>query len=381
MIYADYAATAPMRPAAVKVMTAMLEEVYGNPSSLHGPGQAASAALSSARRTIAECLGAAPSELYMNSGGSESDNQALRSAALAGAAKGKRHIISTVIEHHAVLNTLEKLRQEGFSVELLQPDEDGIVTADQVKRAIRPDTALVSVMYANNEIGTILPVREIGAVCREASVLFHSDAVQAAGHLPIRVGEDCVDYLSVSAHKFGGPKGVGALYVRKGAPLASLIEGGAQERGKRAGTENVPGIAAMAAALRESCDRMEEENGRVMALRDALTDGLLRIPGTRLNGSRTRRLPGNVNICFEGLEGESLLLLLDSRGIAASSGSACASGSLDPSHVLTAIGLSKTLARGSLRFSLGPGNTAEEIREIVSAAAWAASRLRSMMRP
>ena len=333
-IYADNAATTQMSRAAIDAMLPYLETIYGNPSSLHSVGQQAAGALLSARDRIAKCLNASPREIYFTSGGSEADNQAILSAARLGERKGKKHIISTAFEHHAVLHTLQKLEKEGFAVELLPVGPIGTVTAQQVKDAIREDTCLISVMYANNEIGSILPIREIGAVCREAGVLFHTDAVQAAGHLPIDVKAQNIDLLSLSAHKFHGPKGTGVLYARQGVFLTSLIEGGAQERGKRAGTENIPAIMGMAAALEDACAHIDENAKRVSALRDRLIDGLSKIPHSALNGDPVNRLPGNVSFCFEGIEGESLLLLLDAKGICASSGSACTSGSLDPSHVL-----------------------------------------------
>lgn len=377
-IYADNAATTQMSRAAIDAMLPYLETIYGNPSSLHSVGQQAAGALLSARDRIAKCLNASPREIYFTSGGSEADNQAILSAARLGERKGKKHIISTAFEHHAVLHTLQKLEKEGFTVELLPVGPIGTVTAQQVKRAIREDTCLVSVMYANNEIGSILPIREIGAVCREAGVLFHTDAVQAAGHLPIDVKAQNIDLLSLSAHKFHGPKGTGVLYARQGIALTSLIEGGAQERGKRGGTENVPGIAAMAAALKEACANMDENTKKVTALRDRLIDGIAKIPHCALNGARSPRLPGNVNFCFEGIEGESLLLLLDAKGISASSGSACTSGSLDPSHVLLAIGRPHEVAHGSLRLTICEDNTEEEIDYILAELPPIVSYLRDM---
>lgn len=360
-IYADNAATTRMPRAVIDVMKECMENIYGNPSSLHSPGQRAAEVLAQARESVALMIGAEPKEIFFTSGGSESDNQAIRSAALAGKRKGKTHLISTAFEHHAVLHTLRKLEEEGFEVTLLPVYENGIVRAEDVRTALREDTALVSVMTANNEIGTIQPVKEIGAACREAGVVFHTDAVQAAGHIGLDVKEMNIDMLSLSAHKFGGPKGAGALYVRKGVPLLPLIEGGAQERGRRAGTENIPGIAGMAKAFSISVERLEENRAYVSGLRDALIEGLSEIPHARVNGDRERRLPGNVNFCFEGIEGESLLLLLDADGIAASSGSACTSGSLDPSHVLLALGLPHEVAHGSLRLTLSAENTMEEI--------------------
>ncbi len=360
-IYADNAATTRMPGAVIDVMKECMENIYGNPSSLHSPGQRAAEVLAQARESVALMIGAEPKEIFFTSGGSESDNQAIRSAALAGKRKGKTHLISTAFEHHAVLHTLRKLEGEGFEVTLLPVYENGIVRAEDVRNALREDTALVSVMTANNEIGTIQPVKEIGAACREAGVVFHTDAVQAAGHIGLDVKEMNIDMLSLSAHKFGGPKGTGALYVRKGVPLLPLIEGGAQERGRRAGTENIPGIAGMAKAFSLSMERLEENRAYVSGLRDALIEKLSEIPHARVNGDRERRLPGNVNFCFEGVEGESLLLLLDADGIAASSGSACTSGSLDPSHVLLALGLPHEVAHGSLRLTLSAENTMEEV--------------------
>lgn len=378
MIYADNAATTKMSRTAIDAMLPYLEESFGNPSSLYALGQRAAEALQTARERVAACIGASPKEITFTSGGSEADNQAIRSAAAIGARQGRRHIISTAFEHHAVLHTLSRLEQEGFQVELLPVGPLGTVTADQVAQAIREDTCLVTIMYANNEIGSILPVGEIGAVCREKGVLFHTDAVQAAGHLPIDVRAQNIDLLSLSAHKFHGPKGVGALYARQGVPLANVIEGGAQERGKRAGTENVPGIAGLAAALEESCAHMEETAARVAALRDRLIAGLSQIPHSTLNGDPVHRLPGNVNFCFEGVEGESLLLLLDDREICASSGSACTSGSLDPSHVLLAIGRPHEAAHGSLRLSLCGQNTDADVDAILQAVPEVVDRLRSM---
>ncbi len=377
-IYADHAATTPLSKTALEAMLPYLEGGYGNPSSLHSEGQRAAEALEEARGRIARRLGCTPREITFTSGGSEADNQAIRSAAWLGARKNKRHIISTAFEHHAVLHTLDALKEEGFSVTLLDVGENGRVTPEQVEAAIRPDTCLVSVMYANNEIGTIQPIREIGAVCRAHQVLFHTDAVQAVGHLPIQVEEDNIDLLSLSAHKFHGPKGVGALYARRGVALRSLICGGGQERGKRAGTENIPGIVGMAAALDESCERMDEGREHLTALRDQLIAGLERIPHSVLNGDRTHRLPGNVHFCFEGIEGESLLLMLDDRGIAASSGSACTSGSLDPSHVLLALGRPHEIAHGSLRLTLDVENTQEEVEEILQAVTEVVAALRGM---
>ena len=360
-IYTDNAATTKMSDTALAAMLPCLQDNYGNPSSLHTVGQRAAEALQGARETVARCLGCDPKEIIFTSGGSEADNQAIISAARWGALKGKKHIISTAFEHHAVLHTLKKLEKEGFEVELLPVGTTGTITPEQVAAAIRPDTALVTIMYANNEIGSILPIAEIGAVCREKGVIFHTDAVQAAGHLPIDVKAQNIDMLSLSGHKFHGPKGSGVLYARKGIPLVNIIEGGAQERGKRAGTENLPAIVGMAAALQEACDHIDENAAKVSALRDKLISGLSKIPHSALNGDPVHRLPGNVNFCFEGIEGESLLLLLDAKGICASSGSACTSGSLDPSHVLLAIGRPHEVAHGSLRLSLCEWNTEEEV--------------------
>ena len=360
-IYTDNAATTKMSDTALAAMLPCLQDNYGNPSSLHSVGQRAAETLQGARETVARCLGCDPKEIIFTSGGSEADNQAIISAARWGALKGKKHIISTAFEHHAVLHTLKKLEKEGFDVELLPVGTTGTITPEQVAAAIRPDTALVTIMYANNEIGSILPIAEIGAVCREKGVIFHTDAVQAAGHLPIDVKAQNIDMLSLSGHKFHGPKGSGVLYARKGIPLVNIIEGGAQERGKRAGTENLPAIVGMAAALQEACDHIDENAAKVSALRDKLISGLSKIPHSALNGDPVHRLPGNVNFCFEGIEGESLLLLLDAKGICASSGSACTSGSLDPSHVLLAIGRPHEVAHGSLRLSLCEWNTEEEV--------------------
>lgn len=360
-IYVDNAATTKMSRKAIDAMLPYMDVIYGNPSSLHTVGQKANEALSSARERIASYLGCTAREIYFTSGGSEADNQAIISAATAGAKKGKKHIISTAFEHHAVLHTLEKLKKQGFDVELLDVHSYGNITADEVKKAIRDDTCLVTVMYANNEIGSVLPIAEIGKVCREAGVTFHTDAVQAAGHLHINVAEQNIDMLSLSAHKFHGPKGVGVLYAKKGIVLTPLIEGGAQERGKRAGTENIPGIMGMAEALADACDHIDENAKKVGALRDRLIEGLSKIPHSALNGGTENRLPGNVSFCFEGIEGESLLLLLDAKGICASSGSACTSGSLDPSHVLLAIGRPHEIAHGSLRLSLCEENTDADV--------------------
>ena len=365
MIYADNAATTKMSRAAIDAMLQCMETEYGNPSSLYALGQRAKETLESARAEVAAAIGAEPGEILFTSGGSEADNQALRSAAAQGAKKGKRHIISTAFEHHAILHTLQRLESEGFEVTLLPVHEDGLVRVDELEAAIRDDTCLVSVMYANNEIGTIQPVAEIGAVCAARGVPFHTDAVQAVGHLPIDVKAQSIDMLSASAHKFHGPRGVGFLYAKKGTRLTNLIEGGAQERGKRAGTENVAAIVGMAAALKESVAQMEETAARVRPLRDRLIAGLSKIPHCALNGDEKKRLPGNVNFCFEGIEGESLLLLLDDRGICASSGSACISGSLDPSHVLLAIGRKHDVAHGSLRLTIGEDVTEEEIDYLI----------------
>lgn len=378
MIYADNAATTRMSEAAVAAMLPAMREGYGNPSSLYAFGQEAKERLEAAREQIARCLGCDAREVTFTSGGSEADNQALRSAAALGARRGKRHIVSTAFEHHAVLHTLRRLEQEGFSVTLLDVHENGIVRPEEVAAAIREDTCLVSVMYANNEIGTVQPIAEIGAICRERKIPFHVDAVQAVGHIPVNVVSDHIDYLSLSAHKFHGPKGIGVLYARSGMPLENLIYGGAQERGKRAGTENLPAIVGMAAALDEMCDRMDENIRKQTALRDKLIAGLEKIPHSALNGDRVNRLPGNVSFCFEGIEGESLLLLLDEKGICASSGSACTSGSLDPSHVLLAIGRPHEVAHGSLRLSLCENNTEEEIDYLLEEIPPVVERLRNM---
>ena len=377
-VYADNAATTKMSRVAIDAMLPYMETVFGNPSSLHSIGQRAKEALTDARETIAACLNASPKEIYFTSGGSEADNQALLSMAALGARRGKKHIISTAFEHHAVLHTLKKLEKQGFEVELLPVGPTGTVTAAQVAAALRPDTCLVTVMYANNEIGSILPIAEIGAVCREHGVPFHTDAVQAAGHLPIDVQAQSIDLLSLSAHKFHGPKGIGVLYAKQGLPLVNVIEGGAQERGKRAGTENLPAIMGMAAALKDACGRMQENAEKVSALRDRLIAGLSKIPHSALNGDPVHRLPGNVSFCFEGIEGESLLLLLDAKGICASSGSACTSGSLDPSHVLLAIGRTHEVAHGSLRLSLCETNTEAEIDYMLQEIPPVVAYLRSM---
>ncbi|MBR7062560.1 MAG: cysteine desulfurase [Clostridia bacterium] len=377
MIYADNAATTKMSDAARKVMIDLIDRTWGNPSSLYSAGQRAKEVLEDARALVAKVIGAQPKEIIFTSGGSEADNQALLTAAELGKKSGKKHIVSTAFEHHAILHTLKKLEREGFEVTLLDVHENGIVRPEEVVAALRGDTCLVTVMYANNEIGTIQPIREIGRICRERKVLFHTDAVQAVGHIPVDVSADDVDMLSASAHKFHGPKGVGFLYVKQGVRPASLIEGGAQERGRRAGTENVAGIAAMATALEEAVANMADNAARMTKLRDRIIDGLGKIPHSALNGDAEHRLPGNVNFCFEGIEGESLLLLLDDKGIEASSGSACTSGSLDPSHVLLAIGRVHDVAHGSLRLSIGETLTEAEADHIVRAVADVVAQLRS----
>ena len=377
MIYADNAATTKMSQAAIDKMVSLMNDTYGNPSSLYRFGQKAKEELELARETVASVIGAEPREILFTSGGSEADNQAIRSAALLGKAKGKTHIISTKFEHHAVLHTLDKLVKEGFEITLLDVHEDGLVRPEEVATAITDKTALVTIMYANNEIGTIQPIAEIGKICHEKGVLFHTDAVQAIGHLPINVVEQNIDMLSASGHKFHGPKGTGFLYAKKSIKLCNLIEGGAQERGKRAGTENVPGIAAMAVALKEIVEKMPETSASISKKRDRLIEGLYEIEHSALNGDRTKRLPSNVNFCFEGIEGESLLLLLDEKGIAASSGSACTSGSLDPSHVLLAIGRVHDVAHGSLRLSLGEDITDEDIDYMINAVKEVVTYLRS----
>lgn len=377
-VYADNAATTKASPTAVAAMMPFLTEEYGNPSSFYSLGQRAAEALVKARETVAECLGAEPGEIYFTGGGSESDNQAIRSAAFVGAKKGKRHIISTKFEHHAVLHTLEQLEREGFDVTLLDVHPNGVITVEDVANAIREDTCLVTIMFANNEIGTMQPIKEIGALCREKKIPFHTDAVQAVGHVPINVKEMNIDMLSLSGHKFHSPKGVGALYVRRGIPLKNLIEGGQQEKGKRGGTENMPGIVGMAAALKESTDHMAENMKKITTLREKLITGLEKIPHSKLNGDRNLRVPGTVNFCFEGIEGESMLLLLDANGIAASSGSACTSGSLDPSHVLLALGLPHEVAHGSLRLSIGEYNNEAEIDHILETVPKVVERLRDM---
>lgn len=377
-IYADNAATTRLSDTALNAMLPYLQGEYGNPSSLHSVGQRAQEALTDARARIAQRLGCQPTEVIFTSGGSEADNQAIRSAAAFGKLKGKTHIISTAFEHHAVLHTLEALEKEGFTVTLLDVHEDGMVSAQQVEEAITPETCLVTIMYANNEIGTVQPIAEIGEVCRRHGVLFHTDAVQAVGHLPVNVAEQNIDLLSLSAHKFHGPKGIGVLYARKGVPIFPLIHGGAQERNRRGGTENIPAIVGMAAALDEACDHLEEVTRKLTALRERLIAGLSNIPHSVLNGHREHRLPGTVNFCFEGIEGESLLLLLDDRGVYASSGSACTSGSLDPSHVLLAIGRPHEIAHGSLRLSLSPDTTEEEVDYMVEAVTDVVAYLRSI---
>ena len=377
-IYADNAATTKISQTAMKAMISAMENSYGNPSSIHQIGMAANDALQTAREQIARCLGCMPKEIFFTSGGTESDNQAIVSAAMLGAKQNKRHIISTAFEHHAVLHTLRRLKEEGFEIQLLDVGAEGNITAAQVEEAIRPDTCLVTVMFANNEIGSVLPIAEIGEVCRAHGVLFHTDAVQAAGHIPVNVKKQNIDMLSLSAHKFHGPRGIGALYVKRGIELISLMEGGGQERGKRPGTENLPAIMGMAAALKEECTLMEQNEAKVTAMRDCLIQGLSQIPYSILNGSREKRLPGNVNFCFEGVSGESLLLLLDSRGICASSGSACASGALEPSHVLLSLGLAPEIAQGSLRISLDISNTEEEIDYMLEVIPQVVEQLRGM---
>lgn len=377
-IYADNAATTKISQTAMQAMISAMENSYGNPSSIHQIGMAANDALQTAREQIARCLGCMPKEIFFTSGGTESDNQAIVSAAMLGAKQNKRHIISTAFEHHAVLHTLRRLKEQGFEIQLLDVGAEGNITAAQVEEAIRPDTCLVTVMFANNEIGSILPIAEIGEVCSAHGVLFHTDAVQAAGHIPVNVKKQNIDMLSLSAHKFHGPRGIGALYVKRGIELTSLMEGGGQERGKRPGTENLPAIMGMAAALKEECTLMEQNEAKVTAMRDCLIQGLSQIPYSILNGSREKRLPGNVNFCFEGVSGESLLLLLDSRGICASSGSACASGALDPSHVLLSLGLAPEIAQGSLRISLDISNTEEEIDYMLEVIPQVVEQLRGM---
>ena len=378
IVYADNAATTKISEKALQAMMPCFEKYYGNPSSLHTVGQEAKEVLEDARARVAKCLGCEPREIYFTSGGSEADNQAIRSAAVFGAKKGKKHIISTAFEHHAVLHTLEALKKEGFEITLLDVSKGHNITAQQVKDAIREDTCLVTTMYANNEIGSVLPIAEIGAICKEAGVPFHTDAVQAVGHIAIDVKAQNIDMLSLSGHKFHGPRGVGALYCRRGLPLVNIIEGGAQERGKRAGTENMPAIVGMAVAMEDACANMEANNAHTVALRDKLIEGLSKIPHCALNGHPVNRLPGNVSFCFEGIEGESLLLLLDAKGICASSGSACTSGSLDPSHVLLAIGRVHDVAHGSLRLSVCHNNTVEEIDHILKEVPEVVALLRNM---
>lgn len=377
-IYADNAATTKMSKTAINAMLPYFDEVYGNPSSLHSVGQRANEALSNARERIAKILGCEAREITFNSGGSEADNQAIISAAMLGEKKGRRHIISTAFEHHAALHTLNRLEKEGFEVTLLDVHENGMITPEQVDSAIREDTCLVTVMYANNEIGSVQPIKEIGEVCRKHGVIFHTDAVQAAGHIHIDVREQNIDMLSLSAHKFHGPKGVGVLYSRKGIPLTSVIEGGAQEHGKRGGTENIPAIMGMTAAFEEACENIDRNTAKLTKMRDRLIEGLSEIPHSILNGDRSRRLAGNVHFCFEGIEGESLLLLLDDKGICASSGSACTSGSLDPSHVLLAIGRPHEIAHGSLRLTLSEENTDEEVEYIIRSVKEVVEYLRSI---
>lgn len=377
-VYADNAATTRVSKAALDAMMPYLTEYYGNPSSLYAFAQEVTEAVAKAHADVADCINADAKEIYFTSGGSEADNQAIISAAKLGAKKGRKHIISTAFEHHAVLHTLKKLEKEGYEVTLLGVHEDGLVRVDELAQAIREDTCLVTIMFANNEIGTVQPVAEIGALCRERGVLFHTDAVQAVGHIPIDVKAMNIDMLSMSGHKFHAPKGVGALYVRRGVPLFNLIEGGGQERGRRAGTENVAGMVAMAAALKESCANMEENAAKISAMRDKLFAELSKIPHSRINGSLEHHVPGTVNMCFEGIEGESLLLMLDMNGICASSGSACTSGSLDPSHVLLALGLPHEVAHGSLRLSIGEYNTMEEIDHIIEVVPRVVEYLRNM---
>lgn len=378
LVYADNAATTALSDVAKKALFDTTERVWGNPSSLHTVGQEAKTVLEGAREKIAALLGADPKEIYFTSGGSEADNQAIVSAARNGAKRGKKHIVSTKFEHHAVLHTLDRLAKDGFEVTLVDVHENGVVRPEEIAAAIRPDTCLVSVMYANNEIGTIQPIREIGAICREKKVPFHCDAVQAVGHIPVNVKDDNIDMLSLSAHKFHGPKGIGVLYAKRGILLSNIIDGGAQERGKRAGTENIPSIVSMAAALEDSCAHMEENAKKIARLRDRLIEGLSKIPHSRLNGDREKRVPGTVNFCFEGIEGESLLLMLDMNGIEASSGSACTSGSLDPSHVLLAIGLPHEIAHGSLRLSLSEYNTDADVDHILATVPGIVTYLRNM---
>ena len=377
-VYADNAATTSVSKTAVDAMMPYLTTMYGNPSSLYGFAQEAKEALEAARKTVADIIGAEPREIYFTSGGSEADNQAIVSMAKFGAIKGKKHLISTKFEHHAVLHTLKQLEKQGFEVTLLDVHEDGVVRLEDVENAIREDTALVTIMFANNEIGTVQPIKEIGELCRAKKIPFHTDAVQAAGHMPLNVVDMNIDLLSMSGHKFHAPKGVGVLYAKRGLPLFNIIEGGAQERGKRAGTENIPGIVALAAALKESVDNMEENTAKIIPMRDKLFAELSKIPHSKINGSLEHHVPGTVNMCFEGIEGESLLLLLDAKGVCASSGSACTSGSLDPSHVLLSLGLPHEVAHGSLRLSIGEYNTMEEIDHIIKVVPEVVSYLRSI---
>ncbi len=377
-VYADNAATTSVSKTAVDAMMPYLTTLYGNPSSLYGFAQEAKEALEAARKTVADIIGAEPREIYFTSGGSEADNQAIVSMAKFGAIKGKKHLISTKFEHHAVLHTLKQLEKQGFEVTLLDVHEDGVVRLEDVENAIREDTALVTIMFANNEIGTVQPIKEIGELCRAKKIPFHTDAVQAAGHMPLNVVDMNIDLLSMSGHKFHAPKGVGVLYAKRGLPLFNIIEGGAQERGKRAGTENIPGIVALAAALKESVDNMEENTAKIIPMRDKLFAELSKIPHSKINGSLEHHVPGTVNMCFEGIEGESLLLLLDAKGVCASSGSACTSGSLDPSHVLLSLGLPHEVAHGSLRLSIGEYNTMEEIDHIIKVVPEVVSYLRSI---
>ena len=377
-VYADNAATTCVSKTALDAMMSYLTTQYGNPSSLYAFAQDAKEGLEAARKTVADIIGAQPKEIYFTSGGSEADNQAIVSMAKVGALKGKKHLISTKFEHHAVLHTLKKLEKEGFEVTLLDVHEDGVVRLEDLEAAVREDTALVTIMFANNEIGTVQPIKEIGEFCRARKIPFHTDAVQAAGHMPINVQEMNIDLLSMSGHKFHAPKGVGVLYAKTGMPLFNIIEGGAQERGKRAGTENMPGIVALAAALKESVDHMEENTAKIISMRDKLFTELSKIPHSKINGSLEHHVPGTVNMCFEGIEGESLLLLLDAKGVCASSGSACTSGSLDPSHVLLALGLPHEVAHGSLRLSIGEYNTMEEIDHIIKVVPEVVEYLRSI---
>lgn len=377
-VYADNAATTCVSKTALDAMMPYLTEQYGNPSSLYAFAQNSKEALENARKTVADIIGAKPKEIYFTSGGSEADNQAIVSMAKVGALKGKKHLISTKFEHHAVLHTLKKLEKEGFEVTLLDVHEDGVVRLEDLEAAVRKDTALVTIMFANNEIGTVQPIKEIGEFCRARKIPFHTDAVQAAGHMPINVQEMNIDLLSMSGHKFHAPKGVGVLYAKTGMPLFNIIEGGAQERGKRAGTENIPGIVALAAALKESVDNMEANTAKIIPMRDKLFAELSKIPHSKINGSLEHHVPGTVNMCFEGIEGESLLLLLDAKGVCASSGSACTSGSLDPSHVLLSLGLPHEVAHGSLRLSIGEYNTMEEIDHIIKVVPEVVSYLRDI---